>query len=134
MRVNLIIVAQIVKGEWTMIENEDKQACTWAMLCHLTALVAYIGIPFGHIIGPLVVWLLKKDEFPFVDDQGKESLNFQISMTIYGIVALILCFVVVGFVLLLALAIADLVLVILATVSASSGKAYRYPVTIRFIK
>ena len=117
-----------------MTETEDKPARNWAMLCHLTAFVAFIGIPFGHIIGPLVVWLIRRDEYPFVDDQGKESLNFQISMTIYGIISLILCFIFVGYILLLALAIADLVLVILATVSASNGNAYRYPLTIRFIK
>ena len=55
------------------------------MLCHLSSLAGSV-IPFGNIVGPLVVWLIKKDEYAFVDDQGKESLNFQISITIYTVV------------------------------------------------
>jgi uncharacterized Tic20 family protein len=113
------------------IQSESR---LWAMLAHLTALCGFIGIPFGHILGPLIVWLVKKDQFPLVDDQGKESLNFQISMTIYGIVAGILTLVFVGFVLLGALIIADIVLVILASIEANKGTAYRYPLTIRLIK
>ena len=116
-----------------MTEVADKQANTWGMLCHLTALSGFI-IPFGHVLGPLIVWLIKKDEFPFVDDQGKESLNFQISMTIYTFVAIILCFALVGFILAPALMIANIVFVILAGVKANTGEPYRYPCTIRFIK
>ena len=116
-----------------MAEVTEKQTRTWGMLCHLTALSQLVGVPFGHILGPLIIWLIKKSDFPFVDEQGKESLNFQISMTIYGIVAGILVFVVVGIPLLIALAIADVVLVIMASVAASNGKSYRYPLTIRFI-
>ncbi len=121
--------------ENTMVKNNDeKQAHKWGMLCHLTALAGFVGIPFGNIIGPLVVWLLKKGDYPFVDGQGKESLNFQISVTIYGIVAALLIFVVIGIFLLIGLVIADLVLVIIASVKASSGESYHYPLTIRFIK
>ena len=74
------------------VQAEEKNVTTWAMLCHLSALSTYIGVPFGHIILPLIIWLIKKDASPFIDEQGKESLNFQISMTIYGIIAGILCF------------------------------------------
>jgi uncharacterized Tic20 family protein len=112
----------------------EKQACMWGMLCHLTALTAFIGIPFGHIIGPLVVWLFKKKEYSFVDGQGRESLNFQISMSIYCIVASALIFVLIGFALLIGLAIADFILVVIAAVRTSNGKPYRYPLTIRFFK
>lgn len=105
----------------------------WAMLAHLTALLALIGIPFGNIFGPLVVWLVKREEFPLVDDQGKESMNFQISMTIYLIVAGILSFLLIGIPFLIALAIAWLVLVIIGSVKANTGERYRYPITIRFI-
>ena len=108
------------------------EARTWAMLTHLSALVGFIGVPFGHLIGPLIVWSIKKDQFPLVDDQGKESLNFQLSMTIYGIVALILLFVLIGFPLLITLILADLVFVIIASVEANQGRLYRYPITIRF--
>lgn len=116
-----------------MIQTTDQQTRTWGMLCHLTALAGFIGVPFGHLLGPLVVYLIKKDEYPFVDDQGKESLNFQISMTIYGIVAGLLIFVLVGIPLLIGLVILDVVLVIIASVEASKGVVYRYPLTIRLI-
>lgn len=114
--------------------DPQKQAQNWAMLCHLSALVAFIGVPFGHILGPLVVWLLKKDEFPLVNEQGKEALNFQISMSIYSIIALVLIFVLVGVLLLIGLALVDLIFVIIASVKTSKGQQYRYPLTIRFIK
>jgi uncharacterized Tic20 family protein len=117
-----------------MAEISNKQEKTFGMLCHLTALVSLLGVPFGHILGPLVMWLLKKNDYPFVNEQGKESLNFQISMTIYGAVSALLVFVVVGIVLLIGLAITDLILVIIASIRASNGESYRYPLTIRFIK
>ncbi len=91
-------------------------------------------IPFGNIIGPLVVWLIKRAEIPAVDAHGKEALNFQISVAIYAIVCLLLMFVVIGIFLLMALGIAALILVIIAAIKASSGELYRYPLTIRFIK
>lgn len=107
---------------------------TWAMLCHLLGLCAFIGIPFGNIIGPLVVWLIKGKEFEFVDEQGKEALNFQISMTIYGFIAGILVLVFIGWILLFALAIADVVFIIIASMKANDGESYRYPYIFRFIK
>jgi uncharacterized Tic20 family protein len=129
-----------------MVNPPDKTSSTatqenlWPMLSHLSALAGLI-IPFGNIIGPLVVWLVKKDEMPIVNEYGKESLNFQISATLYmiglGIVATILSFIAIGFLLfpLIGLAgLADLVLVIIASVQANKGIAYHYPVTIRFIK
>ncbi len=116
-----------------MTAMDAKEARTWAMLCHLGVFAGNI-IPFGHIIAPLVIWLIKKDESPFVDDQGKESLNFQISMTIYFIIALLLMFVFIGFILLPALVIFDLVIVIVAAVKVNEGVKYRYPLSIRFIK
>jgi uncharacterized Tic20 family protein len=116
-----------------MAAMEEKEARTWAMLCHLGALAGYI-IPFGHIIAPLVIWLIKKDESPFVDDQGKESLNFQISITIYALAATLLTAIIVGFILLPAVVIFDLVMIIVAAVKANDGERYRYPLCIRFIK
>ena len=113
---------------------DEKQSRMWAMLCHLTALVMFIGVPLGNIIGPLVIWLLKKNEFPFVDQNGKEALNFQISITIYAAVAFLLCLVFIGFFLLIALGIFDLVMIIVASIKTNDGEAFRYPVTIRFIK
>lgn len=115
-----------------MAKMDKSQEKTWAMLCHLSALAGFI-FPLGNIIGPLVVWLIKKDESEFVDDQGKESLNFQISFTIYCIIAAFLVFFIIGIFLLVALGVLFLVLVIIATVKANSGEKFRYPLSIRFI-
>jgi uncharacterized Tic20 family protein len=112
----------------------SKQETQWAMFTHLAAFAGVI-IPYaGNVIGPLVMWLIKKDEMPFADDQGKEAINFQISMVIYGLVALVLCFVFIGFLLLPVVVIIDVIFTIVATIKASDGIAYRYPMSIRFIK
>ena len=116
------------------IDTSNSQARTFAMLCHLSAFAALIGIPLGNILGPLVVWLIKREELPMVDHQGKESLNFQISMTIYLIVAGLLSLLLIGIPLLIGLAIAWFVLVIIGSVRANAGELYRYPITIRFIR
>jgi len=112
----------------------NNPANTWAMLCHLLGLCALIGIPFGNILGPLVVWLVKRKEFDFVDEQGKEALNFQISITVYGIIAAMLIVVLIGWFLLIALAIADIVFIIIASMKANDGESYRYPYIFRLIK
>ena len=115
------------------IIEENKEARMWAMLCHLSALGGGI-IPFGHIVLPLILWQIKKGQSPFVDAAGKEAVNFNISVTIYLIVAALLIFVVIGAILVPAVAIAAVVLVIIAGLKANSGEAYRYPYTIRLIK
>ncbi len=112
----------------------NKDARMWAMICHLAALAGLVVPVVGCIVGPLIVWQIKKEEFPFVDEQGKEAVNFQISMLIYGIVAGLLCFVCIGVVLLPAVAIFDIVFLLIAAVKANNGEHYRYPLTIRFIK
>ncbi len=116
-----------------MVAMSEKDARTWAMLCHVGVFAGYI-IPFGHILAPLIIWLIKKDESPFVDDQGKESLNFQISVSIYAVIAALLTLIAIGLILLIALLIFDVVMVIIATVRANSGERYRYPLCLRFIK
>lgn len=113
-----------------LVENHDEK--NWGMFCHLAALATFV-IPFGNIIGPLVIYLIKRDEYHFVEDQGKESLNFQISITILFIFALLLVFAVVGVFLIIPLFVFWLVMVIVATVRASEGRYFRYPFTIRFI-
>jgi uncharacterized Tic20 family protein len=115
-------------------QKTTNPAHTWAMLCHLLGLCAFIGIPFGNIIGPLVVWLIKGKEFEFVDEQGKEALNFQIAITIYGFIAGLLILVFIGWILLFALAIADIVFIIIASMKANDGESYRYPYIFRLIK
>lgn len=116
-----------------MVEMTEKEERFWAMLCHFSIFVGHF-IPFGNIIAPLIIWLMKKNESSFVDHHGKESLNFQISLLIYIIISVILAFVLIGFVLAIALWIFSLVIVIIAGVKANDGEWYRYPLTIRFIK
>lgn len=110
--------------------NSDERM--WAMLCHLSTFAGYV-VPMGNIIGPLVVWLIKKEEYPLVDDQGKEALNFQISITIYVFASIILSLLIIGIFLLIAVVIFDLVATIIAAIKANEGNYYRYPMTIRFI-
>ena len=111
----------------------SKGAKQWAMLTHLAAFAAFL-IPFGNIIGPLLVWQLKKDLGPFVEQNGKEAVNFQITIAIVGLVCTMLMFALVGFLLLPVLGLYWLILTIIAGVKANEGEAYRYPFTIRFIK
>jgi uncharacterized Tic20 family protein len=113
------------------ITPDDK---TWAMLCHISGLAGYLGvIPFASVIGPLIVWLLKKDTSAFVDEHGKESLNFQITMSIFYVIAIMLCFVLIGFLILPFLGIWMIVLVIIGAIKASNGEHFRYPLTIRLV-
>jgi uncharacterized Tic20 family protein len=111
----------------------DKDARTLGMVCHLAALIGLIGLPFLNIVGPLAVWLWRKDKYVFVDDQGKESLNFQITMTLLGIIAGILTLILIGWILLGIIWIVNLVLVIIAASKANKGEAYRYPFNLRLI-
>jgi uncharacterized protein len=106
----------------------------WNVLCHATALAGFFVPWAGHILGPLIVWLAKRNDSPEIDQHGKESLNFQISMLIYNVIAGVLCLVLIGFVILAILHILNLVLVIIASIQASEGKFYRYPLAIRLIK
>ncbi len=108
------------------------EARNWGMLCHLIALLA-MPFGFGHIVGPLVVWLLKRNDHPFIDDQGKESLNFQISITIYTLLLLPTLCLVVGVVLVPALWVVNAIFIVIASIKASGGEAYRYPLTIRLV-
>jgi uncharacterized Tic20 family protein len=107
---------------------------TVAMLCHLLSFIGLIGIPAGNILGPLVLWLIKKDEDALVDANGKEVLNFQISAFIYGIVCALLALIVIGFFLLPILIIGVIVYTIIGAMKANEGQVYRYPFSIRFIK
>lgn len=115
-------------------ETISKDARTWAMLCHISGLGWLVVPVIGAVIGPLIMWQIKKEEHPFVDEQGKEALNFQISMLIYAAAAAILMFACIGVVLLPAVALVDLILAIVASARANNGQHYRYPLTIRFVK
>src|SRR4051794_35998279 len=100
---------------------------TWCVLCHASALLGFV-VPYAfHILGPLCIWLANRGDSPEIDSHGKESLNFQISMLIYNLIAGVLCLVLIGFALLVILHFVNLVLVIVASIRASEGKLYRYP-------
>ena len=114
---------------------------TWTVLCHASAFLGFLIPALGQFVGPLIIWLWKRDESPEIDEHGKESLNFQLSMFIYtavtGVVCFILMFVLIGFLLIPVIAllyIADVVFVIIASLKANDGQLYRYPFTIRLIK
>jgi uncharacterized Tic20 family protein len=106
---------------------------TWCVACHLSALAGFVIPGFGHILGPLIVWLIKRGDASEIDVHGKEALNFQISMLIYNLVAGVLCLVLIGFALLAVLHILNVVFVIIAALKASEGQMYRYPLTIRLL-
>ena len=112
-----------------MPSAEERQ---WAMFAHLAAFAGLV-VPFGSILGPLVIWLIKKDTMPFVNDQGKEALNFNITVAIAVVVGWVLIFVLIGFVLLPALVITWIVFVIIGTIKANEGVSYRYPFTLRLV-
>ena len=103
-----------------------KEERTMALLAHL------LGIVIGFV-GPLIIWLIKKDESPFIDDQGKEALNFQLTVLIALVVSSALTFVVIGCFLLPLVAVVNVVFCIIAAIRANEGQRYRYPVTIRMI-
>ncbi len=112
--------------------SKDEQ--NWAMFCHLAALSGFV-IPFGNVIGPLILWLIKKDTMPLVDQHGKEAVNFQITVTIAMLISFVLMFVLIGIVLVFAVGVAALIMTIMATVKVSNGEFdYRYPFALRLIK
>jgi uncharacterized Tic20 family protein len=112
-----------------MGEDEERK---WAMFAHIGTFSSMF-VPLGNIIAPIVIWQLKKNESPFVVEQAKESLNFQITLMIYAVISFLLVFIVIGFFLIFALAIFGLIIVIVAGVKANEGEHYRYPMTLRLI-
>ncbi|MCK4511259.1 DUF4870 domain-containing protein [bacterium] len=111
-----------------------EQARTWAMACHLMALSGVIVQGIGFVLGPLITWLIKKDDHPFIDEQGKEAVNFQITMLLAMIASALLIFVFIGVVLLPLIAIGDIVFTVIAALKAKEGEHYRYPFAFRFVK
>jgi len=110
----------------------SKDERMWGMLCHLGALAGF-AFPLGNVIVPLVIWMIKKEDMPFVDDQGKESLNFQITVAIAMAVCFLLSFVVIGLLLMPVVGIGALIFVIIAGTKANEGERYRYPWAIRIL-
>jgi uncharacterized Tic20 family protein len=117
-------------------EELSKDVRMWAMFCHLAGLAGFVvPVILSGIIAPLIIWQIKKDDHPFVDENGKEALNFQISIGIYALVSTILIFAFcIGAFLLMAVAIFNLVFLLIAAIKANNGQHYSYPLCIRFIK
>ena len=112
----------------------SKEERTWAMCAHLASLLIYTPVVLGNFIAPLVIWLMNRDTMPFVDDQAKESLNFQLTILLYSFLCVPFCFLFfIGFPMLAALAVFHVVASIIAAVKSQQGIAYRYPMTIRFL-
>jgi uncharacterized Tic20 family protein len=111
----------------------DQEARTIAVAAHLSTFAGLV-VPFGSVIGPLAVWLRRRERDPFIDDAGREALNFGISIAVYGLVALVAALMLVGIPLLIAGVIAWVVLASLAAVRASQGQSYRYPLTMRLVR
>ena len=107
-----------------------------ALFCHLGGIVGLVLPSAGNILLPLILWLVNKDKMPFVDQEGKEATNFQISISIYLLAATILMFVTcgIGFILPIGVLVFDIVVVVMASIDSSKGIPYRYPVCIRLIK
>ncbi len=126
---------EVVEKEKTGKEL-NKDARMWAMICHLGGLGGLIPVVpvIGSVIAPLIIWQVKKDEDPFIDEQGKEAVNFQISMLLYAIICIPFCFICIGFIMLAAVGIVDIVCLLIAAFKANNGEHYRYPICIRFIK
>ncbi|MBS0379948.1 MAG: DUF4870 domain-containing protein [Proteobacteria bacterium] len=104
------------------------------MLAHLSALVGVIVPLVGCIVGPMVVWLARRDQSAFVAEHAREALNFNITVVIASVVCGLLVMVFIGFILGVALFIAWLVLTLIAAIRASEGETYRYPFSLRLVK
>ncbi|MDE3065980.1 MAG: DUF4870 domain-containing protein [Verrucomicrobiota bacterium] len=119
---------------------DDKPARAWNMLCHLGAL-AGLFVPFGNILGPLIFWQIKKNDFPSVDVHGKAALNFQITVTLAAFAgafaAILLSFFCIGYLLVpmvILIGLAGLVFAVIAGVKANNGEDYKYPWSVQFVK
>ena len=123
--------AEAGPGPAAMAPSRDERQ--WAMLCHLSAMLMYCTV-VGGFIAPFVIWILKRDEMPFVADQGRETLNFQITTLLALIVGGCLAIVLIGFVIIGVVLLFHFIVTIIATVRVSEGVLYRYPICWRVIR
>lgn len=105
----------------------------WSMLCHLSAFAGFF-FPFGGIIGPLICWLSRKDESLWIDRNGKASLNFQMSILLYIILAIPLCFILIGIPIVIFLGTLKVICIIIASIRSAKGEDFKYPLAIPFIQ
>lgn len=115
------------------VSKNSQDERMWAMVAHLSAFIGMV-VPFGNIFAPLVIWILKKDTSKFVDEQAKESLNFQISITIYLLVSIFLVLLLIGILVIILIGLFAIIMVVIASINAYDGKNYKYPLTFRFVQ
>jgi uncharacterized Tic20 family protein len=129
-QIRLLNKHQIIMEENKVLSETERN---WAMLCHLSAFAGFF-FPFGAIIGPLICWLSKRDESAWVNLNGKSSMNFQLSILLYMVLVIPLCFIIIGFPIVFMLLTLKVVCIIIASVKASKGELFRYPLVIPFIQ
>ncbi len=112
---------------------QDTEVNQWNMLIHLSQLVGLL-FPLASIIAPLILWQMKKDEDPRIDQHGKEVINWEISLCIYAVVSGLLCFILIGFLFVAILALMYLIFAVIGGIKANNGEFWKYPMTIRFLK
>lgn len=121
------------QAESPKLINSNKEANQWAMFVHLSLFAGYL-IPFGGLILPIVLWQIKKDEFPIVDTHGKNVANWAISLVIYFAAACILLLLLIGFLILPILGIISIVFPIIGAIKANNGEVWEYPLAIKFFR
>jgi len=112
-------------------DNLEQQTRQWALVLHLSQFAGYV-VPFGGFIVPILIWQFKKDELPGLDEHGKNCVNWIISKLFYLTISILLCIVVIGIPMVIALALCIIVFPIIAAVKASSGETWKYPCAIAF--
>ncbi|MBF0483244.1 MAG: DUF4870 domain-containing protein [Candidatus Omnitrophica bacterium] len=115
-------------------QMDPRQAQNWVVGIHLSQLAVCVGLIFGNLIVPFALWLIKRHESPLIDSEGKKVLNFQISMSIYVLLAGLMCFILIGFVVVPILVLTDIICIIIGSVQTSKGIDHKYPLSIEFLK
>jgi hypothetical protein len=115
------------------IRDLSESERNWAMFCHLSAFAGFF-FPFGSIIGPMICWLSRKDESAWVNFNGKASMNFQLSILLYIVLLIPLCFIIVGIPFVVFLGVLKIVCIVIASIRASKGEKFKYPLSIPFIQ
>ena len=113
--------------------TQEQQARQWGFFLHLSMLAGF-AVPFAGLVAPIVIWQLKKDELPGIDEHGKNAVNWIISSVIYAVVGVILIAVVIGIPWLLALALCAVIFPLVAAFKANNGEVWKYPLAITFLK
>lgn len=115
-------------------ETRERETKQWASLLHLSMLLGYTAIPIAGLVAPIIIWQVKKNDLPGLDAHGRNAVNWIISSMIYVAISIVLTFVLIGIPLLIAVLVCDFVFPILAAAKANNGEAWKYPLSIEFLK